>query len=280
MKKQTKAIRLQKFLSECGVASRRKAEVMISAGQVKVNRKVISELGTTVIPGKDRVFVDGKPVRPRKVRKYLMLNKPAGCLTTLSDPEKRPTISDFIPKISTRLFPVGRLDWSTEGLLLLTDDGELTHRLTHPSYRVQKIYLAKVRGTIEQMDPILNQMREGVELDDGPIKVNSVKIHRVGERSTWIFVTISEGRNRVVRRLFDAVGHEVIRLKRIGLGPLEIGRLPSGAFRWLSESETRELLTSVELTNFNSIKKTRKKDTQFSRVNRRKPKKNSPRKNK
>ena len=231
--------RLQKVLAHAGVSSRRAAERLIVEGRVSVNGAVVSELGTKVDPVKDAIKVDGKRVgAPPTGRTYLALHKPRGVVTTLSDPEGRPTVKDFLRGIKARVYPVGRLDFHSEGLLILTDDGALARDLMHPSRGVEKTYLAKVKG---QPDPeVLVRLSRGIPLDGrrtGPAKV---RIVRRGDNA-WVEITIGEGRNRQVRRMFQAVGHPVQRLRRMGYGGIALGRLPVGHLRSLNEAEVGEL---------------------------------------
>jgi len=231
--------RLQKVLAYAGISSRRAAERLIVEGRVSVNGAVVTELGTKVDPAHDAIKVDGKRVgAPPVGRTYLALHKPRGVVTTLSDPEGRPTVKDFLRGIKARVYPVGRLDYHSEGLLILTDDGTLARNLMHPSRGVEKTYLVKVKG---QPDPdVLLRLSRGIPLDGkrtGPAKVRNV---RRGDNA-WLEITIGEGRNRQVRRMFQAVGHPVQRLRRMEYGGVVLGRLPAGHVRVLSEAEIAEL---------------------------------------
>jgi 23S rRNA pseudouridine2605 synthase len=231
--------RLQKVLAHAGISSRRAAERLIVEGRVSVNGAVVTELGTKVDPVRDAIKVDGKRVgAPPSGRTYLALHKPRGVVTTLSDPEGRPTVKDFLRGIKARVYPVGRLDYHSEGLLILTDDGALARNLMHPSRGVEKTYLAKIKG---QPDPeVLARLSRGIPLDGkrtGPAKVRVV---RRGDNA-WIEITIGEGRNRQVRRMFQAVGHPVQRLRRMGYGGVLLGRLPVGTLRSLSDAEVAAL---------------------------------------
>jgi 23S rRNA pseudouridine2605 synthase len=225
--------RLQKVLAAAGVASRRAVEDMISEGRVEVNGEV-AVLGRRVDPATDRVTVDGVPVATNPDLVYYLLNKPAGVVSTASDPQGRPTVTALVPA-QPRVFPVGRLDAATEGLLLLTNDGELAHRLTHPSFGVEKEYLAQVDG--HPRPGVIRRLREGVVLDDGPTAPARVSLVGPGT----VRITIHEGRNRQVRRMADAVGHPVQRLVRTRIGPLRTGTLEPGEWRRLSLQEVRAL---------------------------------------
>jgi len=231
--------RLQKVLAHAGVASRRAAERLITEGRVSVNGTVVTELGTKVDPAKDAVKVDGKRIAaPPSGRTYLALHKPRGVVTTLRDPEGRPTVKDFLRGIKARVYPVGRLDYDSEGLLIVTDDGALARDLMHPSRGVEKTYLAKVKG---QPEPeVILRLTRGLPLDGRRTGPARVRIVRRGDNA-WIEITIGEGRNRQVRRMFQAVGHPVLRLRRLGYGGVVLGRLPVGHLRPLTEAEVAEL---------------------------------------
>ncbi|MDI6690073.1 MAG: pseudouridine synthase [Actinomycetota bacterium] len=236
--------RLHKVMAQAGVASRRKCEHLILEGRVKVNGQVVQTLGAKVDPSEDKIEVNGKALQFTAERLYILLNKPAGYLTTMMDPFNRPTIVDLIEE-ETRVFPVGRLDRESEGLLLLTNDGELAYRLTHPRYKVEKTYLVEVRGHPEET--ILRMLRRGVVLEDGLTASAKVDVLERGRESTVVEITIWEGRKRQVRRMFEKVGHPVIRLRRISLGPIELGYLPPGRYRFLHPSEIKALRKTIGL---------------------------------
>ena len=236
----TEGVRLQKVLAAAGVASRRACEVMISDGRVEVNGTVVTEQGLRVDPDRDVVRVDGSRIPPPRRHSYLVLNKPRGVVSTLSDPEGRRTLADFVADRRERLFHVGRLDSETEGLLILTNDGDFAHRLAHPSYEVPKTYLAEVAGVVSPAT--MKQLRAGLLLDDGPVKPASVKVVSTGADRTLIKITLHEGRQHIVRRTMDAVGHPVRRLSRIGIGPVRLGRLKVGDMRDLTREELGGLL--------------------------------------
>lgn len=236
------AERLQKFMSHAGVASRRKSEELITEGRVKVNGKVVRELGTQVEPNRDVVMVDGQTISadPRSV--YLLLHKPAQVISSVHDPEGRRVVNEFIPEEFGRVYPVGRLDWDSEGAILMTNDGELTELLTHPRHEVPKVYQVKVRGLLSETDPRLDTLRRGVRLDDGYMtREADVAWDSSTGKHTWLVVSIREGKNRQIRRMFDAVGLFVIRLRRIAYGPVSLADLEEGEFRRLTESEIDEL---------------------------------------
>ncbi len=236
------AMRLQKYLAQCGVASRRHAEEMIADGQVTVNGVAITRMGTQVEDG-DRVCVNGILVHPEEKKEYIVYHKPAGEVTTVSDPEGRVTVLDRFRDFPVRLFPVGRLDYDSEGLLLLTNDGELADKMMHPSNEVNKAYLVLVDGVVS-MDEV-RRLRSGVELDGRLTSPASVRIMKVEESRTHLLVTIHEGRNRQVRRMLDAVGHQVLALRRVQFGPLVLGSMKRGEWRRLTDEEVRVLMESV-----------------------------------
>jgi 23S rRNA pseudouridine2605 synthase len=229
--------RLQKVLAQAGVGSRRRCEELIEAGSVRVNGEV-AVLGRRVDPETDLIEVDGVAVGVRPGSVYYLLNKPVGVITTADDPQGRPTVVEMVPA-EPRVFPVGRLDADTEGLLLLTNDGELTHRLTHPSFGVDKEYLAHVEG--QPSRGALRRLREGVELDDGPTAPAAASMLADGV----LRLVIHEGRNRQVRRMCDAVGHPVRRLVRVRIGPLRDPQLRPGEWRELTRDEVRALERAV-----------------------------------
>jgi 23S rRNA pseudouridine2605 synthase len=231
--------RLQKILSSAGITSRRAAEVMITAGRVAVNGQIVTELGSKADPETDKITVDGKPVAISKKRIYLLLNKPAGYVTTLSDPGGRPVVTELLKEIPERLYPVGRLDFNTEGLLLLTNDGEWANRLAHPSHEVEKEYLIKIRGTLGSDKIAL--LSKGVKLDDGMTAPAKVEVIRVLEKNVWFTMTIHEGRYRQVRRMCEAVDLPLVKLKRIRYGNILLGELKAGEYRLLDPAEAKLL---------------------------------------
>lgn len=232
-------VRLQKFLSEAGVASRRAAERLISQGHVAVNGKVIQVLGAKIEPDAVEVTVDGKVVRARK-KLYVALHKPRDFLCTRSDPEERRTVFDLLPQEWSNLFPVGRLDRESEGLLFLTNDGDFSLRLTHPRYGVRKKYLAVVEGRIAEAQ--LRRFTEGV-LDDGEmLKAEKAQLISANNSHSTVELELAQGRNREVRRLFAALGHEVNSLRRTQIGPIRIGEMPVGRWRILTPTEIKSLL--------------------------------------
>ncbi|MDD3395441.1 MAG: rRNA pseudouridine synthase [Clostridia bacterium] len=232
--------RLQKFLAEAGVASRRKAEELITAGKIKVNGKVVTELGTKIDPLKDEVLYLDKEISNKEVEMvYIMLHKPEGYVTTAKEQFGRPGVMDLVSRIETRIFPVGRLDYDTSGLLLLTNDGDLTYKLTHPKHDVDKTYIAKLYGTPDDM--ALQKFRRGVEIDGRKTKPAKMQILEKGERQSTVEIVIHEGRNRQVRKMCEAIKHPVAQLKRVGTGELMLGDLAKGKYRHLTEKEIKYL---------------------------------------
>jgi len=238
-------IRLNKFIARAGEASRREADRLIVSGKVRVNGVMVTDLGRTVDEFKDRVEVNGQEIALQKDLVYLVLHKPVGYLVTREDPHGRPTIYNLLPKVRTGLFPVGRLDFDSEGLLLLTNDGELAFRLTHPRFQVRKTYLVKVEGEVDGNK--VARLEKGVRLEDGKTAPARIRVLTAGSGSSLLRVEIHEGRKREVRRMFEAVGHRVTMLKRIAFAGLELSPLPSGRWRFLSAKETKALKDKVEL---------------------------------
>lgn len=235
--------RLQKVMAAAGVASRRVSEDLIVAGRVTVNGSVVTELGRRVDTTTDRVAVDGTAVQLDTSRRYVMLNKPVGVVSSMRDEQGRPDLSRFVAEYPERLFNVGRLDAETSGLLILTNDGELAHVLAHPSFGVTKTYVARVRGLVTPQT--IARLTRGVELEDGPIAADRAKLMQSSERGgdSLVEVTLHSGRNRIVRRMLAEVGHPVIELVRRQFGPLHLGTLRVGAMRDLTRAELGKLLT-------------------------------------
>jgi 23S rRNA pseudouridine2605 synthase len=238
-------IRLQKLLAMSNVASRRKCEELMLAGEVEVDGEIVTRLGTKVDPRTAVIRVSGKRLPPVSDHVYLVLNKPRGVVSTMSDPEGRPTIADLVADRPERLFHVGRLDTDTTGLLLLTNDGDFAHRMAHPSYEVDKTYVAEVEG--EVFKRILKQLLEGVQLEDGPVTVSKARLVATAKDKSIVELVIHEGRNRIVRRLLEHVGHPVKKLSRTQFGPVSLGSLPTGETRELTLDELGELLEAAAL---------------------------------
>ena len=238
-------IRLQKLLAQSGVASRRKCEELMLAGLVEVDGEVVTRLGTKVDPTTAVIRVDGKRLPPVSPHVYLVLNKPRGVVSTMSDPEGRKTLSDFVGDRPERLFHVGRLDTDTEGLILLTNDGDFAQRVAHPSYELDKTYVAEVDGVVTKTT--VKRLLAGVTLEDGPVEVGAAKVVSTSADRSIVELVIHEGRNRIVRRLLDEVGHPVRRLTRTAIGPVLLRGLKRGALRELTLDELGVLLDAARL---------------------------------
>jgi len=238
-------IRLQKVMASAGVGSRRHCEQLIDQGRVMVNGKVVAEQGLRVNPVSDVIHVDGQRLTAATGTVVLAFNKPVGVVTAMTDDLGRPCVGDYLVNRPERLFHIGRLDQDSEGLLLLTNDGELANHVAHPRHAVAKTYVVTVAGTIARS--VGRTLKEGVVLDDGPAKVDGFSLVQALPGVTMIEVVIHEGRNRIVRRMFDAVGHPVVRLVRTKVGPIRLGELRPGAFRTLSGAEAGSLYSSVGL---------------------------------
>jgi len=232
-------VRLQKVIARSGLASRRAAETLIQEGRVTVNGKTVTVLGTCIDPKRDHVKVNGRHLKPQPPDMFLMLHKPAGYVSTMIDPLNRPTIADLLDRGSIRTFPVGRLDCDSEGLLLLTNNGEIAQACLHPRNHVTKTYLVKIKGFLENEE--MTKLRKGLILEDGPTATAHVRRIRRAEANSWIEMTISEGRNHQVKRMLECVGHPVLKLKRMKFGPLALGDLPVGANRYLTDDEANAL---------------------------------------
>ncbi|QHW34926.1 rRNA pseudouridine synthase [Paenibacillus rhizovicinus] len=240
--------RLQKILAQAGVASRRKCEELILSGKVQVNEETVTTLGAKADPAVDVITVDGRRIKSES-KLYLMLHKPKGVITSASDPQGRKIVSDYLPGIKERVYPVGRLDYDTEGLLLLTNDGEFANLLTHPSHHVPKTYWATVKGVPH--GSALERLKQGILLEDGMTAPAEVEYHDVDteKNQSTITITIYEGRNRQVRRMFDAISHPVVLLRRIRFGDLGLHGLARGKFRHLTPKEIQELRSAAVKTH-------------------------------
>ena len=232
-------MRLNKYIAECGAASRRGADKLISEGLVKVNNKVVTELGTIVNEDNDTVTVNGKKLVLRNRDVYIILNKPKGCITAVKDDKGRKTVMDYVESKDKRLFPVGRLDYDSEGLVLLTNDGDTAYKLTHPSSEIPKTYIAKVEGEIPEKE--LDKLRDGIPLDGAITHRAKIKVLGVEDRISRIEITIFEGKNRQIRRMFEYIGYNVIFLKRTAIGEIRLGGLGRGLTRYLTPKEIQFL---------------------------------------
>jgi len=237
-------MRLQKYLAQAGVGSRRAAEELVRQGRVEVNG-VRAELGCSVDPVEDRIRLDGKPVTVKMQKVLVALNKPVGCVTTVSDPQGRRTVLDFLPDFGVRIFPVGRLDYDAEGLILLTNDGELANRLLHPKYGISKVYDVKIKGLPDKK--AIEHLRKGVRIEEGLTGPAGVEIIRELPNAAWLRITLHQGWNRQIKRMGLAVGHQVLKIRRIAYGPVRLGRLARGRHRLLRPEEIREIYEEANL---------------------------------
>jgi len=231
--------RLQKIISRAGIASRRKAEELIIDGRVKVNNEIIVELGSKADITKDRITIDGEAISSPENRVYLILNKPSGYICSRNDPENRPTVLDLIKNINERIFPVGRLDYDTEGLLVLTNDGAFSQILQHPSSNIPRTYLVKVKEIPKEED--LAKLRQGIYLDKVKTYKAKIKIVNKLPKNTWLEVVLWEGRNRQIKKMFEAIGHRSLRIVRTEFGPLALKNLAQGSFRFMNRKEISEV---------------------------------------
>ncbi len=237
-------MRLQKFLAQAGVGSRRSAEELIRQGRVVVNGERAT-LGCSVDPLKDRIRLDGRPVIVKTQKILLAFYKPRGCVTTMSDPQGRSTVLDFLPDFGTRVFPVGRLDYDAEGLILLTNDGELANRLLHPRYGISKVYDVKIKGHPDKK--AIEQLRTGVRIEEGLTAPAEVEIIRELPNAAWLRITLHQGWNRQIKRMGLAVGHPVLKIRRIVYGPVRLGSLRPGRHRLLGPDEIRKIYKEASL---------------------------------
>ena len=235
-------IRLNKWLSDCGVASRRKCDTLIEEGQVKINGRRTFELGVKIDPEKDRIHVNNELIKPVKKKIYYAFNKPLNVLTSMDDPTDRRTVKDFVEHISERVFPVGRLDWNSEGLLLITNDGEFSQSVQHPKEEITKTYLVKVDG--KPLDRDLAKLLKGVTIvgSKGRVRAKFIeKVRRGGSEKAWIKIIITEGRNRQVRKMFQKIGFDVLKLQRIAIGQLKLGKMKKGELKKLSPEQIEKI---------------------------------------
>lgn len=237
--------RLQKILAHAGVASRRAAEEMITSGRVMVNGVIVTHLGLRVDPASVTIKVDGVTVPLQTDKLTIVLYKPPGVVSTMSDDQGRPTLADYVQDYPQRLFHVGRLDAETEGIILLSNDGELTHRLTHPSFEIPKTYIARVEGTVTR--GLSRVLEKGITLDDGPIKVDKFTLHEARAKNSIVEITLHSGRNRIVRRMMEEVGHPVMELVRMQFGNITAGHMKPGQTRVIAGSELGALMHLVDL---------------------------------
>jgi 23S rRNA pseudouridine2605 synthase len=230
--------RLQKIISDAGVTSRRKAEILIQGGHVRVNGKVVTQLGSKADPERDEIHVNGNRIEPQQQRIVLLLYKPDGYITSLRDPEGRPTVTQLVDEVPVRLYPIGRLDYHTEGLLLLTNDGQLAQRIEHPSHAIDKVYTAKVKGVPDAN--ALMKLRKGVLLEGRKTLAAKITVLET-RKNAWLEITIREGRQNQIRKMFDLIGHPVLKLRREAIAFLDIQGMKPGEFRFLSGDEIQKL---------------------------------------
>lgn len=239
--------RIQKIIATAGIDSRRHAEKLITEGRVSVNDVVITKLGEKADAEKDIIRIDGKTISLGKTKYYIALNKPAGFVTTLHDPQNRPTIVDLLGDMPERVYPVGRLDYDSKGLLLLTNDGDFAQKVQHPRFQKPKVYRVKIQGHLSRED--LKLLGKGIKLPDGVFKPENLKVEKINDRSCWLRLTLREGRNRIIRRGFEAAGHRVALLVREAIGGLNLGNLKEGDWRHLTKKEIDQLLDNVSNEN-------------------------------
>ena len=259
-------VRLNKYIADCGAASRRRADALIADGSVIVNGKKVYELGLRVDPSKDRVSVRGKPVKPVTQKVYYIFHKPKHVLTTMSDPEGRPTVADYFRRLPVRVFPVGRLDWDTEGMILLTNDGEFAEQVNHPRHEVTKTYIAKLNGHIT--DTQLDRLKRGLSIPEGG-RVRAVEAERIkrgdSDNYDWVKLTITEGKNRQIHKMMAKVGFDVVKLQRVAIGKLRLGQLERGAYAELTYTELLKIFESPVVSKFDRERtKNRKRKPQVS----------------
>lgn len=251
-----KKIRLNRYISQCGVCSRRKADDLIKAKKVYVNGKLINKLGHLILPNKDKIKIGNKHL-VLKNYVYYVFNKPKQVLSTLSDPKGRLTIADFLKNLDDRVFPVGRLDWDAEGLMVLTNDGELANKISHPKWGVDKTYLVKLKGNVTNAQ--LNKLKTGVSILGGKVKARYIsKITKKDKNNDWVKITISEGKNRQIKRMFEKIKFDVLKIKRISIGNLSIGKLRKGQIKEINKSS---------IFNFKNLPQKIKRNNELPRNN-------------
>ena len=235
--------RLHKIIATAGITSRRNAEKLITEGRVSVNNVVVNKLGEKADAVKDVIRIDGKIISLEKTKYYIILNKPAGFVTTLHDPEGRPTVVDLISDVPERVYPVGRLDYDSRGLLILTNDGDFAQKVQHPRFQKPKIYKVKIQGHLSKEE--LKQLGRGIKLPDGVFKPENLRIEKYNDKSCWLRLTLREGKNRIIRRGFEAAGHRVAHLLREAIGELTLGGLKEGEWRYLTGKEISQLVVNT-----------------------------------
>jgi len=232
--------RLQKIISAAGIVSRRHAEKLITAGRVSIDGAAVKELGVKADAQRNIIRIDGKIISVEKTNLYIVLNKPAGFVTTMSDPQKRPTVVDLLRAVPERVYPVGRLDYDSAGLLLLTNDGDFAQKIQHPRFQIPKVYRVKIQGHLTKEE--LNKLSQGIKLPDGVFKPENIQMEKINDRSCWLRLTLKEGKNRIIRRGFEASSYRVTRLVREAVGDIKLGNLKEGSWRYLTKKEITCLL--------------------------------------
>ncbi len=243
--------RLQKIISFAGIDSRRHAEKLITAGRVSVNGEIVTELGVKADPQKDVIRIDGNTISVEKTYYYIALHKPAEYVTTMSDPQNRPTVVDLVRDVPGRVYPIGRLDYDSAGLLLLTNDGDFAQKIQHPSFQIPKTYRAKVSGRLSSA--AFKKINKGVSFPDGVFLPENLKIEKINDKSCWLSLTLREGKNRIIRRGFEAAGHQVIRLVRESIGNITLKGLKEGEWRFLTSREVQQLLGEFQIKKGKNI---------------------------
>lgn len=235
--------RLQKVIATAGITSRRHAEKLITEGRVSINNVVVTKLGEKADARKDIIRVDGKIISTEKIKYYIALNKPAGIVTTLRDPQNRPTVIDLIGNFPERVYPVGRLDYDSRGLLILTNDGDFAQKIQHPRFQKPKLYKVKIQGHLSRRQ--LSQLGKGIKVDADFFKPENLKVEKINDKSCWIKLTLREGKNRIIRRGFETIGYRIAHLIREAIGDLKLGSLKEGEWRHLTKKEISQLLDNA-----------------------------------
>ncbi len=236
--------RLQKVIATAGITSRRHAEELITQGRVSVNGVVVTKLGEKADAAKDTIRIDGNIISVEKTKYYIALHKPAGFVTTLHDPQSRPTVVDLLSDVPERVYPVGRLDYDSRGLLLLTNDGNFAQKIQHPRFQKPKIYKVKIQGRLSREE--LKQLSKGINVDDDFFKPENIRVEKYNDRSCWLRLTLREGKNRIIRRGFEKIGYRVAHLVREAIGDLTLGTLKEGEWRHLTAKEVKQLLDDAQ----------------------------------
>lgn len=237
--------RLQKIIAMAGISSRRAAEKLILEGRVSVNGKTVRQLGVRADPQRDEIRVNGKLISFENNKVYVVMHKPRGYVTTMRDPQNRPVVTDLLNDIPERVYPVGRLDYDSEGLLILTNDGQFAHRIQHPRFGLPKTYHVKIEGHLARRE--IQSLLKGIQLPDGMFCPRDLRVFKVNVKSSWLSLTITEGRNRVIKRAFESIGHSVRRLIRISIGTIHLGNLKAGMYRHLTKKEIQSIIESSKL---------------------------------